>query len=225
MDKKHLIVWDIEWYSNKFHFLLANPALQEVSERIHLILIWDIVWDGPGRMNMLRYCFERQERVTMILWNKDLLAQRLIGWEKIHRRIPNWATKFIQELEAENNPELMEFFMNGFIHHMEVWQRFLISHMRPIEGKKLKKHSPDEIVWNHHPENRPYKRKWKIMIYGHEANMWVRINKNRSDGWVASIWIDSWCGKWNNLSWILITRNAQHARIVDSGWTNIRIDL
>ena len=228
MKDRQLIVWDIEGDFNKFRRLLANKWLG-VNEEIFTILIWDVIGHEGGRIDILRYCYDHRERVRMILWNKDLLAQRIISWEqKVNKDTPGWLEKFLSELQTEDTwGELEEYFMTWFHNYIELWDRFILSHMRPLPAKikKLKKHSPDEIVWNIYPDNRPYERKWKVLVYWHESKDWKVDIRLWKEWRVSSIWIDSWAWKSNNLSWLIISKGARYVEVIDSWWALVRIAL
>jgi hypothetical protein len=221
-NEKTLVVWDIEWYFNHFNHLLANPKISAIAESISLILVWDIVgrWKG-GNIPMLRFCLENQERIRMVLWNKDLLIQKIHSWIE-PKKVPAWAKELAKTIWKTENSELLDYFMGQFEGYIEQ-DDFTITHARPIAWKRLKEQTPKELAWYDKEE----RKKWifikdKILIYWHHAKEWVRVNTHPETNKISSIGIDSWVWRW---SWILsgVLLWRKKINILDSKWANIRI--
>lgn len=222
--KKTIVVWDIEWAFHKVPLLLANTWLLNIANEVSIILVWDIVWGlKDGNLPMIQYCYNNRDRVRMILWNKDLLVQQLIKWEKALKE-PVWATRIAQELWKRENIELQDFFMDKFESYIEK-EKFIITHARPIPWKKLSKHSKKRLAWVWYKKSKnPLHEEWKIFIFWHHATEGFKINRDWEWNAISSIQVDSWCGRWIwNLSAVMLWK--EQIRIMDSGWANINIDL
>jgi len=223
MENKTLVVWDVEWYFNHFNSLMVNPQICDIANTISLILVWDIVGRGKdGNIPMLRFCLENQERTRMVLWNKDLLVQKIHKWEG-PEKTPTWAKKLAKKLWKSENSELLDYFMSCFKPYIEK-DDFTITHARPLAWKNLSEHTLEELSWYDDQK----RKKWiyiedTTLIHGHHAKEWVNVNLNPLSWGISSIGIDSWVWRW---TWILsgVLLWKKKLRILNSQWTVIQIN-
>lgn len=217
MKEAFLIVWDVEWFYQKFRTL--EEVSQDICESVRLIVfVGDVVWKWPGNIALLRWCFENQERVKMILGNKDYLVQQIIGWKKTNIQ---WAHSLARELDKKENICLRDFFLAAYIRYF-VSEKFIVSHARLVEGKPIHKHTPKQLsgVNTSSRGKRFYEDPHeRVLLHWHHSREGYIVQR-RKDGSIQRIGLDTGAGKGERipLTWALIWKKQETIRIIDSSW-------
>ncbi len=203
---KTLIIWDVEWQNKKLEQLLSQSVIENIKWLSKIILAWDVVWPWKGNIKVLNFLMDNQERVELVLWNKDYLVQQLINWRLEWQNTKKWVENLAKKLDK--NQDLSDYFMNSFQNYIQIPSEWILVCHAPIRwNRPIDDYSREELIGNTPTEWKKFNQKWTMLVHGHTPRKEGPILKHNKKYRILSVWIDTGAWKWGDLSGMLISKN------------------